>query len=944
MMLARIGMPLVLLLVFVLLVSSARASFGVQPGSFRTTAIERDGTIDTRAGSHPYEYTVSFKFNLQRNAKGEQEPEGHARDIIVNLPPGFVGNPGAIPRCPPEDFEGVQSFCPGDTQVGVIHAELQGVGFTTSPVFNLVPPVGAPARLGTSINNFNVFQDASVRTGAGYGVAVSTNNVPVSKELESATETIWGVPPDKSHDPERQCIGEAVGGIKDVFTGCSSEIAPRPFLTLPTSCTGPLLSTLSVDPAEAPGDYVSENALSLDAGANPIGVFGCERLPFEPSVQAQPETSTASSPTGLRFDLHVPQNEEPEGLATADLKNALVTFPEGMSINPSAANGLAACAPNQIALSSPAPANCPDSSKIGTVEADTPLLEHPIHGAVYVAAQKDNPFGSLFAIYIAISDPITGVVVKLAGHVEPNSETGQITTTFDNNPQLPFEDLKLQLFGGSHAALTTPSTCGTKTVTTDLTPWSNTEEGHSAAPDATPSDTFQIDQDCGIPGFAPSFTAGTLNPQAAASSPFIMTLSRHDGEQYFQGLEETLPPGLLATIKDVPLCAEEQANAGTCDPASQIGETSAAAGDGEPFWVTGGRVYLTGPYAGGPGPFGLSIVVPAVAGPFNLGDVVVRARIEINPHTAQATIRTVDPIPHILNGIPLYIRTINATINRPGFVFNPTNCSPSSVTATITSTSNINVPVSSSFQAADCAALPFKPSFKVSTQAKTSKLEGASLAVNVTEKPGESNISKVDLQLPLILPARLTTLQKACTEKQFNTNPAGCPEGSNIGTATASTPVLNTPLTGPAYLVSHGGAAFPDVEFVLQGQGVTIILDGNTDIKKGITYSKFETIPDAPITSFQTVLPEGPHSALTANGNLCNPTKTITTHKRVTKRIHGHLKHITKTIIKTIAEPLVIPTTLTAQNGTIIKQNTKIITTNCPKNTTHKTTKHHKKK
>jgi hypothetical protein len=908
--------------------SVSRASFGIKPGSFQTTAVNRDGTVDTQAGSHPYAYTASFAIAQNSN----HEAEGNVRDAIIDLPPGFVGNPRVVPRCSRQDFEGQQPLCPGNTQIGIVRADI-GAEVIEAPVYNLVPPPGVIARFGFSAINLNGIEDVSVRTGAGYGVAVNVNNIPVN-DIRSATETIWGVPPDPSHDGQRKCVGEE-NGKKKFITGCSSDVAPQPFLTLPGSCTGPLLSTVNVDSTVAPGEFFSENAFSLDAGNNPIGLFGCEKLPFAPSLAVAPETSTTSSPTGLRVDLHLPQNEEPDGLTTADLKDAAFTFPQGMTVNPSSASGLAACTPAQIALSAPGPATCPDASKIGTVEIDTPPIDHPLHGAVYLASQEDNPFHSLLAVYIAVYDPATGVVVKLAGHVQADEtegpEEGRLKTTFDDNPQLPFEDLKLDLFGGEHAALTTPATCGTKTITTDLTPWSTPE-----APDATPADSFDITQHCGAPGFGPSFTAGTLNPQAAGSSSFTTTFSRHDGEQYFQGLEETLPPGLLATIKGVPLCADAQANAGTCDPASQIGETSAAVGEGnQPLWVGGGKVYLTGPYAGGP--FGLSIVVPAVAGPFNLGNQIVRAGIYIDPHTAQATIKTTTPIPHIIKGIPLYIRAIQANINRPGFVFNPTNCSPSQTTATLSSTTGGHASLTSPFAAANCAALPFKPSFKISTQAKTSKANGASLTVSVSEKPGEANIQKVSLQLPLILPARLTTLQKACTAAQFETNPAGCPEGSNIGTATATTPVLNDPLTGPAYLVSHGGAAFPDVEFILQGQGVQIVLDGKTDIKKGITYSKFETVPDAPITSFQTILPEGPHSALAANGNLCTPTKTTTIHKHITIRSHGHTKHTTKTITKHVPQPLTSPTTLTAQNNNTTTQNTKITVTGCPK--TQKTAK-----
>jgi hypothetical protein len=316
-----------------------------------------------------------------------------------------------------------------------------------------------------------------------------------------------------------------------------------------------------------------------------------------------------------------------------------------------------------------------------------------------------------------------------------------------------------------------------------------------------------------------------------------------------------------------------------------------------------GNVFLTGPYRGAP--FGLSIVTHAVAGPFDLGNVIVRAAVNVDPHTSQIVV-TSDPLPTILQGIPLDLKTVNVTIDRPGFTFNPTNCSPLSVTGTIASTTGASAAVSSPFEAANCANLPFKPSFRVSTQARTSKANGASLDVKVSQKPGEANIQRVDVTLPLALPARLTTLQRACTEAQFNANPAGCPAASNVGMATATTPVLSMPLTGPAYLVSHGGAAFPDLVVVLQGEGITIDLTGNTDIKKGITYSRFETVPDAPIGSFELRLPEGPHSALAANtpgkakGSLCS-------------------------------SKLSMPTTIAGQNGAVIHQSTPIKVTGCAK-------------
>jgi hypothetical protein len=637
-------------------------------------------------------------------------------------------------------------------------------------------------------------------------------------------------------------------------------------------------------------------------------IEGCGLLAFGPSLTArpigvQPGVPLADSPSGLSFDLRVPQEESLTGLAIANLKNTVVTLPAGIAVSPSAANGLGACTEEEIGLHNAQKPSCPDDSKVAEAEIVTPLLQAPLKGSVYLAQQGDagpaqgsNPFSSLLALYLVAEG--SGALVKLAGHVEVDPSTGQLTTTFENNPQIPFNELKLSFFTGPRAPLVTPLACGTYTTTTQLTPWSAPFSG----PPATPSDSFTVASGCGG-GFAPSFTAGMTSDQAGAFGQFSVTFSRQDGEQRLAGVQVTMPPGLLGVLKSIVQCPEPQASQGACGPESLIGHTTAAAGPGPDSFYVGGNVFLTGPYKGAP--FGLSIIVPAVAGPFNLGNVIVRAAINVDPHTAQITV-TSDPLPRILQGIPLDLRTVNVTVDRAGFMFNPTNCSPLTVAATIVSTSGAGIGASSPFHVTNCATLGFKPKFTVSTQAKTSKANGASLDVKVTSRSGQANIAKVDVSLPKALPSRLTTLQKACAEAQFNTNPAGCPAGSVIGMAKALTPVLNVPLTGPAFLVSHGGAAFPDVEFILQGQGVTILLDGKTDIKKGITYSKFETVPDAPISSFETVLPEGPHSVLAAN---------------VPAKAKGSM----------CSTSVVMPTMITGQNGAVVRQTTKIAVTGCPK-------------
>lgn len=929
----------------------APAGFLVGANGFDGAVTNADGSTLSQAGAHPYQATLSFTLNSEI-MHGKPVASGEPKTVTADLPPGVIVNPNATAtRCTEAELEtdgNVGGGCPDASQVGTVRVTSGLFGFPsfqTARLYNMVPPHGWTADLGFDAIGLGIYVHLRgfVRTGGDYGLSATSPDILQEGQILGFSATLWGNPSDPSHDAVRgHCFnaGENVTGA--LCPGVSTNTA---LLTLPTKCSGPLTTAIEVESWQEPNKLIPDSFISHDGTGASVGVTGCSVLDFSPSITAkpEPEAATTDSPSGLNFDLRLPQNFSPNGLAEANLKNAAVTLPPGMTVNPSSANGLQGCSSMQIDLHSAEPAHCPDASKIGSVEVDTPLLDHPLPGAVYLAQPYENPFGSgehpggsLLAIYIVVDDPVTGVVVKLAGHVEANPNTGQLTTTFAENPQLPFTDLKLKLFGGPRAPLVTPSGCGTYTTTTNLTGWNEVV--------ATPSDSFAVASDCGA-GFAPSFSAGSGNGQAGGFAPLSVTLSRQDGEQRLGGVTVRMPPGLLGKIAGIPQCPEAQANAGTCAQASQVGTASAGAGAGpEPFFVPeagqpANPVYLTGPYKGAP--FGLSIVTHALAGPFDLGNVIVRAAIYIDPRTAQVTVVS-DPLPTILQGVQLDLRTVNVTIDRPGFTFNPTSCTPMSVTGTITSTSEADANVASPFQVANCANLRFKPSFTASTQGKTSKANGASLVVKVAQKPGEANIHKVDLTLPLALPARLTTLQKACTEAQFNSNPAGCPQGSFIGTATAVTPVLDMPLTGPAILVSHGGAAFPDVIFLLQGEGVRIELDGGTDIKKGITYSRFETVPDAPISSFATTLPEGPHSALSANGDLCKPTKVVTIRKRVAVHRHGHVMHVLRKIKQLVPAPLLMPTVMTGQNGAVVAQNTRLAVSGCT-TIRHKQAKKHQK-
>ncbi len=875
------------------------------PFGFDETAADllgADGSPASQAASDPAQFTTRLHFRTFASPLFGVLPQvssvEHFKDVTVQLPAGLLGNPSAAARCTAAQLVEFNPFgheltpsCPPDSQVGFARLEIYGGQSGSSNfvgLYNMVPPAGVAAEFAFNFAQTIVTLEAHVRPDGS--VYILSRDTSTTLPATAADITVWGVPADPSHDLYRDTCIES--GIDRGPSGrsCPTNGARRAFLRLPTSCSGaPLAFSASSNSYEHPGVF-AESVFSAP------GVSGCEVVPFDPGFSVVPSSTVAGSPSGLDVDVSLPQNSNPDGLAESDLRRAVVTLPAGMTINPSSVGGLGACTDSELGLGSVEPASCPDSSKIGTVSVKTPLLEETLEGSVFLRTQNssDPASGEMYRMAVELRDDARGVDIKLPGKISVDSNTGRVTTTFDDVPQQPFSDFHFHFKSGPRAPLIAPPTCGPQTMTAQMTGWSGAVRNLSS--------TFSVD--CpGLEGFSPSFTAGTLNPQAGGFSPFTMTLSRPDGQQTLGGLTLRMPPGLLGVLKSVSRCPEPQASQGACDAGSLIGHVTTGAGAGpDPFYI-GGNVFLTGPYGGAP--FGLAIVVRALAGPFDLGTVVVRAKVMVDPHTAQITVVS-DPFPTILGGVPLYLRTVNVLVDRAGFIFNPTSCDPSSVDGTVTSTQGASVAVSDRFQAASCASLGFHPSFRVSTKARTSKKNGAFLDVRVGSGQGQANIGKVAVSLPKQLPSRLTTIQQACPQAVFAQNPASCPVGSNIGVATATTPILANPVTGPAYLVSHGGAAFPDLVLVLQAEGVTVDLVGSINIKKGVTSSAFNSVPDVPISTFELSLPQGPHSALGAN---------------VPAKAKGSL----------CGQSLVMPTTITGQNGAQVKQSTKIAIAGCPK-------------
>jgi hypothetical protein len=938
--------------------------------------LEQEGGTDaTQAGAHPFQFTSTLQLNSgPAIGTGEGlrlDQPAQLRNQRVPLPAGLVGNAAAVQRCTLTDFFAqraqVANQCPDASTVGVINVAFHDAGLIgyrrfALPVFNLTPEQGEPVRFGFTVIGDPVLVDTSVDPNDHYRVIAAFHNTTQLVQLVSGTFIIWGAPGDPRHDSSRGW-GCAVKVAEIGPCERPPSLGEKPFLRLPVSCSGPLDFSLQAEPWNVPLESFFDTA-----SAEAPGMTGCNKVPFDPTVGVEPSSKLVANPTGLDFNLDMPnaglENPSEEAVSEGQAKKVEVTLPEGVTVNPSEAEGLAVCTEADYArekYDSRPGEGCPEASKIGSVEIETPLLEEKVRGALYIAAPHENPFDSLVAIYLVARAPDRGVLIKLAGELRLDPQTGQITTTFDELPQLPFSKFTMHFREGARAPLVTPSACGAYRTLARFVPWSAADPSNPSPSEVVQrTSTFAIEHGAdggacpgSTPPFDPVVVAGTNNNAAGSYSPFYMRLSRKDGEQEITKFSTVMPPGLTGNLTGIPFCPDsaieaarhrtgrEELDSPSCPAASEIGHSIVGAGVGQVLAQTPGKIYLAGPYHGSA--LSVASITSATVGPFDLGTVVIRFALRINPVSGQVEIDSTgsDPIPHIIDGIVVHVRDIRVYIDREKFMINPTNCDPLQVSNTIagaganiaSTADDSSVTVATRFQDAECRALAFKPRFGASTSGKTSRTNGASLAVRLTYPKTplgtQSNIRSVRVELPKQLPSRLSTLQKACPDTTFDQNPAACPAESRVGYAKAITPILPVPLEGPAYFVSHGGSKWPELIVVLQGYGVTIDLHGETFIDKGITSSTFRTVPDQPVSSFQLTLPQGPDSALAVPGSLCNITKTVLV-KHKTRA--GKLRKIRKTV----AGSLIMPTTFTAQNGLVIHQDTKIAVTGCARHKTRK--------
>jgi hypothetical protein len=867
----------------------------------------------TQAAGHVPFGITDFKVNTAGTFPNEAPSGGVVTHIRTDVAAGLATAPVAVPQCSTTEFNGPGGelagthffrapTCSGESVIGenkvTVYAGPEGVapGVSDLPlegtVYNLIQPeppaVARASEFGVALKLPKALTE-SILSGTPY------KGTPFEKEQFYAHTLIEG-----NVEWGKEEKGTNQGDYHDYFEIDVSPTLPLltsrlvfngragrgDFITNGTSCPGNNTTRLAL--TNEKGETSTKSYTTL------LGLNGCGLVPFDPTfgLSAGAGESSFDQPDGISTSVGLTRHTGATQIDSSQLKTASVKLPAGMTLNPSAAAGLTACTPTQARIHSSTPGtDCPASSVLGTVSLNVPTLpDGSLTGNIYLGTPADG--GAItdppYIIYLDAESARYGVSVRLKGETFPNLTTGQVTTVFQENPEQPFTTATLNFKGGALAPIANPLTCDAGAAEGSFLPYTEIGAKTIATPFAS----------TGCPATIPfALTQATANQtgNAGGNTSYTFSLTRPEGHQYLSTVKTTLPAGLVGQIPKATQCTDAQATANTCPDSSKIGVASAISGAGPtPFTFGGGSVYLTGPYKGAP--FGLSIVVPAVAGPFNLGPVTTRAAINIDPYTARVT--TTAEVPTIVKGIPIRLRGVTVSINKQGFLLNPTSCAAMATDSTLTSTFGATQNLSSPFQVGNCNLLKFKPAFKAVTSSRTSKANGASLETTLNEVPGQANVKSVKVQLPKALPSRLTTLQKACPAATFEADYRNCPAGSFVGGARANTPTLPGKLSGPAILVSHAAAAFPDLDLVMEANGVRAILVGNTDIKNGITTTTFASTPDVPVSSITVNLPIGSHSALTANANLCR-------------------------------NPLVMPTTMTGQNGTIVKQNTRIKVNGC---------------
>jgi hypothetical protein len=888
---------------------SAQAAFGFLPGpsGFSATATQDGGPAATQAGSHPQALSIDVNFKLGPQSPGEPGvpfSEGDVEDLRIDLPAGLIENPSAVPQCslarfheprvsPFEKSQAGES-CPDRTQIGTVEVRSSFAGGATRTfgVFNLVPPPGAPSELGFNAYGAPITFVPQIRQAGGeYGLSLVARNVPQLLNLRGLTLNLWGNPWGVVHNAQR---GNCLNEVEPTFGWAKCSIGrplnnpPTAYLTLPTGCEGPLAFTATVASWQEP-------AVSLSRTYQGQSLGGCNAILFVTNPVGFVTDPRASSPSGFDFNLNVDNSGflRPDKLAPSPTKKAVVSLPDGMTINPSVGSGLGSCGEAQYAaetVDSAPGAGCPNASKIGDFTVQSPLFPETVEGSLFLASPHDNPFGTLLAIYLVAKAPERGILVKVAGRLDADPSSGRLTATFDDLPQLPYTNLKVHFREGQRSPLATPATCGSFGTGMDLSPWrAPATVRHSVSPFTIAAGVGGGPCPQGPTPFGPGAQGGTANSNAGSYTPFYLHLTRQDDEQELTSYSALMPPGLTGRLAGIPYCPEAaieaaKRNSGfaetarpSCPAASEIGHTVAGFGVGSVLSFAPGGLYLAGPFHGAP--FSIVAIDSATVGPFDLGVIVVRSAIKVDPQTAQVSVDSEgsDPIPHIIDGIPIHLRDIRVYISRPGFTLNPTSCQPLSVASTLSGSGqafgnpadDTSTRVDSPFQVSNCGALGFRPKLRLALKGGTRRGNYPALRAEVKPRAGDANIGFAAVSLPPSEFLAQEHIDTICTRGQFARE--ACPAGSVYGRARAFSPLLDEPMKGRVYLRSSDHS-LPDIVAALRGGGHGLSIDvvGRIDSVRGGLRGTFENLPDVPVSKFVINLFGGKRGLLVNAENLCS--------------------------------------------------------------------------
>jgi hypothetical protein len=854
---ARVATTLVAVAILGLaVVAPARAEFGLR--SFSTTFTDAAGNAMNLAGGHP-DMTTIFRMNEVGGA-----PDGTLRNVEIDLPPGLYGDPSVAGTCAMAELIASEGFCPPAAQVGTVFIEFVNAPsplpqWELSPMFEF--PIYAMAStsqqatvLGADVFNTLFRVGVSPRTGSDYSLTAKISNLNQGIINYATKLVLWGVPADPVNDARRFFGFDS--------PGASAGLAPRPFLSLPARCAE-VRTEIRIASWQQPEIWHSGSDVAPR-------LSGCDGLRFEPKLDAHPQGEGAGAPASFAIDLALPQSDAVNGQATPQLRRASIALPAGLTVSPGAAAGLRSCSDEQLALGTATEPSCPPGAKIGTARIDAPVLKGELSGDILLGTPRP---GELLRIFLVVRG--FGVLMKIPGVARPDPQSGQLTAIFEEMPQLPFESVHLEFRGGPRAVLATPASCGVYGSRAELTSWA------SPVPVSIES-SFPVAQTCGRDvEFAPLLEAGTESPRAGSYSPFVFRLLGRDGQQNIAKADVTLPAGVLARLVGVPRCDESSAASGACPAASRVGSSIVGVGRGQsPLYVPQpGRgpapVFLAGPHAGAP--YSLVVVLPTQAGPFDFGNVVVRSALFVNPVTAQLRVET-DPLPQLIEGVPIVYRDIRLTLDRPHFTLNPTSCQRTDVRAALASAAGRTATASAPFRATGCGRLGFRPRLALRLSGPTHRSAHPRLGLILHPRPGDTNIGSLAITLPATEYLDTRSIRNVCSRRQYAKG--SCPADSVYGHAEAWSPLLGKPLRGPVYL-RESSRRLPDLVAALDGR-IHLDLVGRIDSVDARVRSTFESVPDVPLHKLTLSMRGGRRGLLVNNAGLCG------TAPRALVQLEGH--------------------------------------------------------